>query len=406
MNKSLVKSLLVSLVLFTGLQAFSQNPIRLRRILKPRVQVSTDSVARPVGTVFTNDFTNWTYFGTGGATFSASAITMTGGNSPFPGINTLGLRYNTVTSYGYSTFRTDVVMTGSPASGAGFLPTKQAGPFSLLINYGTPGQLINCVDDSFEGNSFPLLLPFTSGDTIRFTTVKAFDSTYIKAVNITQDDSLELVNYTSNNFTVAPADRANSGAYYLYINNWAGTNKVITNSYSSTDWIFADMLYLGTSKTAGFYCGTKAERHSNLYQDVNSKKVNNWATSSGTTWELLLQVPEIITSRPKNIYVEIGCNDVRLAVSQDTIEARINAFISHINTYLPGTTVYWQESLPETYGGAPDFVPLNTFLATLPNFIPIPGDWNSATMLNPDDVHINALGNISIYNNNLLYFSD
>lgn len=357
----------------------------------------------PIGLILNNDFTSgaWAAIdGVGTYTFNASDITMSGNSSVAP-IQGYGLKSNRYTSCENSVFYIDVEVSATSRVGAGFYAVTQG----TLTNLFLDSSIQACFDNALKATTYPTVLTWVAGNTVRITFTRSFAAMTLAINNITNPNTLNAVQSLSSVFGTPSTERACSGLTQLFISNWGGTsNKVVGINYSSTDWKYADILFIGTSKTAGFYCSTKANRFSDLYATATGKAVNNWATSSGTTATYLLQAAEIIEMQPKAVYIEGPCNDVRNAVSEATIEANMNSFISQLRIGIPRVKLYIQLCWPELT--AVNFTVLNAYLSTLAAadlvVIPTTG-FNTATMLNADNIHINATGNTFIQTLNSTY---
>lgn len=356
----------------------------------------------PIGLILSNDFSpsTWTAIDvTGTYTFNVSDFEMSGNTSSHL-IQNDGL-LGPLTSCENSVWWVDVVVSATSRTGCGFHSALNG----TLTNLFTDSSVQACFDNTLKATTYPTLITWATGNTLRITFTRTFGAMTLEIRNITNPNTHNVVQSLSNVFGAPSTERATSGLKQLFISNWRGTsNRIVGMNYSSTDWRYADVLFVGTSKTSGFYCDLKANRFTDLYEAATGKRTNNWATSSGTTATYLLQAAEIIAVQPKAVYIEGPCNDVRNAVLEATIEANMNSFISQLRIGLPGVKIYVQLCWPELT--AVNFTVLNAYLSTLAAadlvVIPTTG-FNTATMLNADNIHINATGNTFIQTLNATY---
>lgn len=356
----------------------------------------------PIGLILSNDFSpsTWTAIDvTGTYTFNVSDFEMSGNNSSHL-IQNDGL-LGPLTSCENSVWWVDVVVSATSRTGCGFHSALNG----TLTNLFTDSSVQACFDNTLKATTYPTLLTWAAGNTLRITFTRTFGAMTLEISNITNPNTLNVVQALSNVYGAPSTERATSGLKQLFISNWRGTsNRIVGMNYSSTDWRYADVLFVGTSKTSGFYCDLKANRMTDLYEAATGKRTNNWATSSGTTATYLLQAAEIISVQPKAVYIEGPCNDVRNAVLEATIEANMNSFISQLRIGLPGVKIYVQLCWPELTGL--NFTTVNAYLSTLAAadlvVIPTTG-FDTATHLNADNIHINTAGQALAHSLNMTY---
>ena len=163
--------------------------------------------------------------------------------------------------------------------------------------------------------------------------------------------------------------------------------------YTSFDRYNPDNLFIGNSITAGSFCGSPSNRFAELLGGTIS------AGGGDKTAEVVSRITEITTwIKPKNVFIEIGVNDLFQSVSSGTWQANMQS----INTSLvnAGIRVIWICS-PASNGASTST--LRTYLlANFPNVIDCYTPTANGTSLISaydagDGTHLNSLGNYIMY---------
>lgn len=329
----------------------------------------------------------WTLVGAGNAVYASDGITLSG-NTGLSVAN--GLKSTFINSLENTIVSVKIKMLDpDTAIGNGYKAIDILAPndgdyyYSLLIG-AFLGMFIVSAQPS---TSAPAGLTWAQNDTLQFDFISSFLGMTGTVTNLDDPGFLSLPATLSN--TYGDSYRFSSGARNLWFSNFRSSAKITEIKVTSTDWKYSFMEFFGTSKTAGAFCDTKANRYSDMWGTSTGKSFNNCATSSGTTDTLLSQAPGIIDRQPRNLVIEIGRNDVANGVLEATIEAKINSFISQIQLGVTGIKMYFLLVSPELT--VYDFTTINAFLSTLDNgtdifVIDTVTGFNTA-WLTPDNVH-------------------
>jgi lysophospholipase L1-like esterase len=116
------------------------------------------------------------------------------------------------------------------------------------------------------------------------------------------------------------------------ITYFVGRNEVFINLPNDTN----EIIMLGNSHTQNF------EWHE-IFKNINIK---NRGINGDITYGILQRLDEIIESKPKKIFIEIGINDLLQGYHIDTIMYNYYKIIQQIRIKSPKTLIYIQNILP------------------------------------------------------------
>ncbi len=184
-------------------------------------------------------------------------------------------------------------------------------------------------------------LSFSAGDTIQITISRNYNYISVVASNLTTKAAASVANYYFVLTYSAPFIMPNSGKFAVY--NFGGNQIVTSLSVRSNAIKNPDILFVGDSKTVGYYSGAKAGRFADIVGAHYQTQVN--AGGNDGTVEVLARIPEIISILPKIVVLNIGRNDIG-AISAPTIYANYASIVSQLQA--AGITVYHLLPIYET----------------------------------------------------------
>lgn len=379
-------------------------------IINRRVTLSGFTQAPvPAGQLISNDWAaaNWSYTaGTGGtATFNPSNITLAGATVVTNNI----LRYtamptaleNTVCTCRFTVSGTDAT-NGAVAMGLVSANSGSLRHYALvdLRNTASKGNVLLFYNNAFDSQTTPSVIPFTNGDQIEIKLTKSLLVITWEVRNVTQASSTVTIGKTQTITYSTPPDSLNDVSY-ISIFNASGNIVFDYFNYSSTDYKYADLMFIGDSKTQGFYCGAKAARCSDLWAAAKNKVMINLGAQSDSLTHFLLLNPLITVMRPKKLIMHSISNDIRLGTWNATTQGYYASIVSNAQAF--GCDVWHHNGIPET---VLDLTPLNTYQAAnypANRIVAAPPSWVAATDNVADGVHPNSTGNGKLNTNLQLY---
>jgi lysophospholipase L1-like esterase len=97
-----------------------------------------------------------------------------------------------------------------------------------------------------------------------------------------------------------------------------------------------DIVFVGDSHTQRF----------DTQEFFNNPHIKNRGIEGENAIGLLQRLPQIMAGHPKKIFVETGCNDLKLNSPVDTVIENINNIITYIKKESPKTKIYINTILP------------------------------------------------------------
>lgn len=229
-------------------------------------------------------------------------------------------------------------------------------------------------------------LTFSQNDMFRMQQWYSNDTVYCTVFDITKGTQLS-INYPFNhNFTTIHPDKV--GYYAIY--RKGGAYLLYSDRLASKIPINAPLAVFGNSKANGDYQGPTDSTWVHLFDSAYTRTLN-FGSSGDLTATLLTRIQDVLNARPKQVLLEVGCNDIRAAIPTATWIANYLSIVSQLSS--AGIKVYhtcfWENALnqnsldsfllatyPTTYIRAP-FVALQTC---------------GTACLAPDGVHPNSRG--------------
>lgn len=381
---------ILSLLLLLNFACFSQPSKKINKI-----QTQNNNAPAPVGTLSLEDWDsrNWTYSGSGSAVFNSNNIVMSGGTSAI----TSFLKYTylpTVLNTATTTIRVTMTNTGASDGvvGLGLISRNSATlrHFCILnCRTANKGNLLMYYENAFDSETNPTVIPFTEGDQIEIQMIQTLLSLNFRARNVTQASS-----YTSltKSFSITFGSASDiPDVCDLTVLNYSGTNTLNYFKYESDQPKYANYLFIGDSKTHGYYSVSQANRATDQYSLSTNQAIVNLAAQSDALQHYVGMNNLIYKLKPKSV---VMCAAFRNNISGSTFDATAKAnYLSIIqNAKLFGAVIYHLKALPETSldQSAGDAYLLDRF----PNnkCITPPATWNSVTHTS-DGTHPNVTGN-------------
>lgn len=288
--------------------------------------------------------------------------------------------------------------------GLGFYLKPQSGDLARSFSYAfitgnvaNKGKHVWVVNDTVAFYSSGTLA-VSAGDSI-CTTIEKIGASYIMtSINLTQGGSLTDI-YTFS--FIYPATLLIPPYIKFGLCSFGGQHTVYFFNVSTNEVEDCDILFIGDSKTVGYYAGSEANTFTNLIKtDFPTKKICVSAGGGGTTKSALKVIEELKSYNAKKVFIFLGCNDVRIGSAYQTFYPQL---VDELEKN--GSEIYHILSAPEN---AIDVTSLNTFISTRY----VSGNilnaytllWSGfSTSLNViynsgDGVHLNAAGELVIKN--------
>lgn len=328
---------------------------------------------------------------------TGNPITFSGGSNTFT--QTLDLNGNTcleywkmsitfaltqapsATTYGIG-IGTRSTNTLSPTNIMGKLDMTTAGGDNLAI-YGSSGNtLITTSSTNFA---------FSQNDVIELTIERVKNLIYVTAVNTTTQGApvTASLDYNSSGYYTQ-----NTGTFSIY--SFGGTLSVYSLNISSNETVGADVMVIGDSKI-GYDQYNLSTNFPRLLGNQFKSVVASWGPADMTR-DVISRIAEILRLKPKQVLLEIGCNDQRAGVSESTYQtnyASIRNSLISINVSVFDLAPFYETSIDLTpqYNYIKTTYPstyIDTFLA-LKNA-------GAANVLNGDGIHPNQYGHNIVAN--------
>lgn len=344
----------------------------------------------PFGVIFQSDFTlaNWTH--SGGATFSndGTKIDVGGGAG------------NTTDIYYYNKYFTTLKVWKQKwyfipkSAGFGISFGLQSLNISnvhnminqLIMHNSTIGEISEFITGSTSASALSYTL---NTDNLLMTIDRNYDIFTATIQNLTSPNTTPTYTFTANFYNTSGTILApNTSAITIFA--FGGTQTVTGFEFSSTLFKNEKTDLWANSKMEGYYAGS-------LYNTVCSiLGIKNFAAGSNTTAELLLSVPELINSNPKNLLlIEVPRNDIALSIPTATWKSNYLSAVSQIES--TGIKCWHMAHIPEN--NATDFSEIGNFInANFTRILRVSPTFDPLTMCSADTVHVNALGNADIAN--------
>jgi len=173
-----------------------------------------------------------------------------------------------------------------------------------------------------------------------------------------------------------------------FVSYFIGRNEVFDQLPNDSN----EVIMLGTSLTQNF------EWHE-MFRSVNIK---NRGINYDVTQGILQRLDEIVESKPKKIFIEVGINDIRKKYSIDSIFNNYVNIIITIQRKSPNTKIYIQSLLPSTKALNNKIIDFNKRLKDYCvknniTFIDLYSGFASGQILNPiydcgDNLHLSGSG--------------
>lgn len=201
----------------------------------------------------------------------------------------------------------------------------------LLLNSGNAGTLVGTSSTA---------VTFSAGDTLRLTVWRSGDSVGVSCRNLTTQSVPVTLSYTFSFAYGATSYTPNTGKPAIF--NFGGTHKVIAWSMRSYEKKFADLCFIGDSKTAGYSMGSSAwaQRLEDVFNAISV------AAGYEKTNLILSRLPEVLALAPANVVLCVGRNDILDGASPATIQANYASIVTQLEA--AGTLVWHLLPLYET----------------------------------------------------------
>jgi lysophospholipase L1-like esterase len=133
--------------------------------------------------------------------------------------------------------------------------------------------------------------------------------------------------------------------YYLYSNSTNKSDRNFLASYNTVE-IFKvlpddsdEIIFIGDSYIQNFY----------LTEFFQNLKIKNRGVNGDSTSGVLARFNETTQRKPSKIFIELGVNDILNGVPIDTIYRNYCLIINQIKENSPGTRIYVQSILPNSF---------------------------------------------------------
>jgi len=333
-------------------------------IVNRRVVVSSGGVPVEIGTIIDSSIlaedvfnsSKWTYEGAGSVdSFDSSGIEFSGGTDSLNSI----LKYTAMPINLESCVITwRFILSGTDASngvvGCGLVSSLGLNRHFVLINCRTgasKGNLLLFYANGYDQETNPTLIPFTDGDEVEIRMTKTLLSYTFDCRNYTQLSSyISLSKNLSITYSVGANEIPNIS--YPSVYNYDGTNKLTYFNVSSTEYKYADLLFIGDSKTQGFYANSGANRFSNQYALNKSIQIVNLAGQSQTLTDYVLLNNLITVLRPnKLIMLAAFRNNISGGTWNATAKSNYQSIVTNAESF--GCEVWHALSIPEGLDQSP-----------------------------------------------------
>ena len=351
-----------------------------------------------------------TFTSLAGYTPNGTTPAVSGGNLIFTGGAqnfTQTLDYNYYTTLPQWSMAMDII-TGAASStssgvGIGLRSAQVSGAYySIAANMdmtsnGTRGTLSIQTPSAVLASS-STQLTFSAGDTIQLTLTRNQDLMTATVSDLTTGSAAVTVTYQFA-FTYLAAVTPNIGKFAIF--NFGGTQTVTNLAVSTQAPKNADVVFVGDSKTAGYYAGTWL----NIWATQLQNNVKSFALAGGSdqTPDVLNDLPEIISIHPSAVVLNIGRNDIcgGGGIPLPTTEANYASIVSQLQA--SNIAVYHLLPLYEPIGLCNQSAFTSWIQANYPaaNIIDSGMENYAGTASNvlaPDNVHPNAFAEGLIYN--------
>jgi lysophospholipase L1-like esterase len=362
----------------------------------------TTGTTYPIGTIVSNDFnsSDWTITG-GGMVFNGTNCVVINGNDDFS--TNYAVYNNYYNDLQDATFTATVVVGALNTNGIafGFSSAVNATSQNLIMQLNTTSGIGSriWVNNAFISNSAPSIGTISISDHIQMSCSYVNRTAIITAKNLTTGGATSTYTYsTPYTYPFTPTSWQCSMRFTIWNVGSASTCTISNFSVTTNQVKNLTTLFVGDSKTSG----SGASSVLNTIWSVGStsfvKECN--AGPGDVTQDVINRLTQIISYRPKNVVLWIGCNDLRFAVSTATWQANYSYITSTLQN--AGITVYHVLSAPEN---TQDVTSVNNYInARYSNVIDIytPMWSGTGTGLNSiynagDGVHLNDAGYLKVH---------
>lgn len=328
-------------------------------------------------------------------TVSGGQLHFTGGAQNF--LQSLDWNYDTTLP---EWSMTSTIVAGTPSStsagvGLGIRSYNAGGALYLtaanvdLTNTANAGFVFIYQNDGAAGAQSPTKITFSTGDSIRLTFTREFDTFTATASNLTTGATPATAVFRYQFWYSQTKLTPNRGKFTLW--NFGGSQGISSFSISSVVPKGVDLMCVGDSKTVSYYVGSYGDGY--CAKLTGYLRTVNESGGSDQTADVLAVIPELIALKPKAVLLNIGRNDIGNGVPFATYSVNYASIVSQL--VAAGITVY---HLLPIYEPSLDQSPLDTFIrstySSTSYFDSGIGAYavTPSTVLAPDGVHPNSFG--------------
>jgi lysophospholipase L1-like esterase len=322
------------------------------------------------------------------AVIAGGAIALSGGDNTF----THGLYYNYYSLLPY--VRQEIHIKSGPASSTSYGDALTLGTYYRAMvkldetNTATSGKLTLYTGQDVLSATSTASLNFTPGDSLALSLERNQDTLVGTARNITTNSTPVTVSfvYTSLSTPNLYPHTGQYGIIHLGGNTQVGSWKIDSKTYKN-----ATAVFLGDSKTAGFYASSPEQTFA---RQVGKRIPNtfNLGSPGENTQDLLNRISEVIALHPKQLFLAIGTNDFLQGEAPSVWQAHFASIVSQLQA--AGIRVFILNALYDTQGGSnviaayvnatyPSSMVIHTYEAGLAI---------GATAVASDGVHLSPIG--------------
>lgn len=298
------------------------------------------------------------------------------------------------------TFTVDT--NGAQSEGTGFILRPQVGDISKTIEYAiitgntaNKGKHVWVINNTFGFYSSGTPINVSIGDVLTTSLEKDGLDYIMTTTNNTQGGTVTDT-YT---YSLAYPQSIIIPTYIKFGICCHGGQQTITNiEIYSNEYYNCDALFIGDSKTVGYYSGGISNNFISIIKTLYpSKYIYLDSGAGGKSEDALLIIDDILSYNPRKAFMFIGCNDVRTGSSYQTYYPQVVSALEAI-----GVTVYHVLSAPEN---SINVTGLNSWITTnypanriIDVYTPLKdgGTGLNALYDSGDGIHPNSAGNTLI----------